>query len=76
MMDEAAYAGENIRAGRMLGLARKAGKLAAGTEHVTDAVRSRRAVIVLPANDISDNTVKRIRDCCAFYKAEILGLRG
>lgn len=58
----------------MLGLAMKAGRLAFGTDRVTDAVRSGRSVrLVITASDISDNTGKRVRNCCEYYQTECLG---
>ncbi len=53
-----------------LGLARRAGKLAIGTEAVRDAVKSGRAEFVLIACDASDNTKKEILDSARFYKKE------
>lgn len=50
----------------MLGLARKAGALACGTNAVLDAVRAGKALLVLAANDISANTQKQVRDKTAF----------
>jgi len=56
--------------GSMLGLARKAGKLAWGTERVMDCIRSKRPRLVLAAADISENTRKRLVNCCTFYSGE------
>lgn len=41
----------------LLGIARRAGKLALGTEATRDAVRRRRAVLLLFASDLSPHTV-------------------
>jgi len=55
----------------MLGLAARARKLVAGTEIVTDKIRSGRDVkLVLIASDVSDNTMKKIVNCCEFYETE------
>jgi ribosomal protein L7Ae-like RNA K-turn-binding protein len=56
--------------GGMIGLARKAGKLVFGTDRITDSVRNKHAYIVLIATDISENTRKRIENCCKYYKTE------
>lgn len=56
--------------GGMLGLARKAGKLSFGTDRITDSIRSKYPNIVLMASDISENTRKRIENCCKYYKTE------
>lgn len=52
----------------MLGLARKAGKIISGTELVCDAVRHGKAAHVYIASDVSQNTQKRIVNCCTFYE--------
>lgn len=51
----------------MIGLARKAGKLAVGSDAVETAVRNGKAVLVLLAADASAGTKKRIGDKCASY---------
>ncbi|MHB1152910.1 MAG: L7Ae/L30e/S12e/Gadd45 family ribosomal protein [Eubacteriales bacterium] len=56
--------------GSMLGLARKAGKLSYGTDRITDSIRNKHPNIVLMASDISENTRKRIENCCKYYKTE------
>ncbi len=56
--------------GGMLGLARKAGKLSYGTDQITDSIRNKHPNIVLMASDISENTRKRIENCCKYYKTE------
>lgn len=50
-----------------IGLAKKAGKLVSGTEAVCDAIRRGGIFLVLFASDVSDNTKKRLSDCCRFY---------
>ena len=59
-----------------LGLARKAGALRAGTELVIDSMRKKKACIVYISSDVSEATLKKIKDKAAFYKvqAEILNL--
>lgn len=55
----------------MLGLAARARKLITGTELVTEAVRKQPAKrsngLVLIAADASENTTKRIENCCTHY---------
>ncbi len=50
-----------------IGLARKAGKVIVGTDAVCDEIRKRKILIAICANDVSDNTRKKISDCCAYY---------
>jgi len=60
----------NKKTGRIfnvLGLAKKAGVLAAGSERVLDSVRKRSAVQVYISSDASENTVKKLSDKTAFY---------
>ena len=49
------------------GLAKKAGKLAAGTENVLEAIRSGKAARVIIASDASPNTAKSIKDKTGTY---------
>ena len=55
------------RALALLGLARRAGAVVGGTEAVRGLCRSGKACLVLLADDCSENSAKRVRDCCAFY---------
>ncbi len=52
----------------MLGLAKRAGKLILGGEMVCDAVRKKKAKLVLLAENASANTQKKVQNCCAFYQ--------
>lgn len=54
-----------------IGLARKAGKVIVGTDAVCDEIRKNKVAIVLSASDISDNTKKKISDCCTYYHTEL-----
>ena len=54
----------------MLGLARKAGALALGTEAAIEALRNGKAKIVVIAADTSKTTLKQIENKCSFYKVE------
>ena len=50
-----------------IGLARKAGKLISGTDFVCDGIRQKKIFLVVCAGNVSDNTKKKISDCCAYY---------
>lgn len=54
------------RAEGIIGLAKRAGALAIGTEQVIEAVRKGKARLVLAASDISENTAKRLRDKASY----------
>ena len=60
----------------VLGLAKRAGALAVGTNSVLDAVRNGKAKLVLLANDASENTVKQLNDKASFrcVPLETLGM--
>ena len=59
----------------VLGLCRKAGKCVLGTEIVCDALRtSKDLCLVVCPEDNSENTQKKLRDKCGFYKIELLEL--
>jgi len=59
--------GKSNKAERMLGLAKKAGAIAAGTGPVIDSVRKKRACHVFLCSDASCGTLKKICDKSAFY---------
>ena len=52
----------------MLGLAMKAGKLVSGEFAVEKSIKSGKALLVLVAEDASDNTKKKFRNSCEFYE--------
>ena len=54
-----------------IGLARKAGKMIVGTDAVFDEIRKRKVLIVLCAKDVSDNTKKKISDCCTYHNVKL-----
>jgi len=62
--------------GNVLSLARKAGAITAGTELVIDSMRRGKACRVYISSDVSQATLKKLKDKAAFYKvqAEILDL--
>ncbi len=51
----------------LIGLAKRAGRIAAGEEAVKDSVRFGKAQVVILASDASDNTRKNITDSCKYY---------
>ena len=54
-----------------IGLARKAGKIVSGTDFVCDAIRNKKIFLVVCSESVSDNTRKKISDCCAYYHTEL-----
>ena len=56
----------------VVGLARRARRLVAGTQIVCDSLKEQKALFVAVAADASDNTKKRLFDRCAFYKKQII----
>lgn len=59
---------------RMIGLARRARKLAVGTDAVLDAVRSGKTAVALVASDASERTKKQVGDKCAFHGVTLIKL--
>lgn len=57
---------------KILGLARKAGKVVIGTDLTVNEVRKNRVKVVLLASDASNNTKKLIYDKCQFYKVFVI----
>ena len=59
----------------LLGIAKKAGRVVAGTNLVTDAIRSgsvsKCPAAVFMASDVSENTRKRITNCCTYYEVPL-----
>ena len=58
----------------MLGLAKRAGKIAVGTPMVTAAVRSKTALLVLLTSDAAPNAVKRITDSCNSHEIRLMSV--
>lgn len=56
----------------MLGLAKRAGKIICGTRLCEEAVKKRKAMLVIIASDASEATKKEIKDCCSYYKTEYI----
>ena len=55
----------------LIGLATKAGQTASGEFMTEREVKTGRAALVILAGDSSDNTKKKFRDMCEFYKVPI-----
>ncbi len=51
-----------------LGLAQRAGKMESGEFSTEEAVKRKKACMVLIAGDASDNTKKKFRNMCEFYQ--------
>ena len=58
----------------MFGLAKKAGKIIAGTEQVTNGIRKSIPCTVYLSTEASENSKKRIRNCCGYYNIELYEL--
>ena len=55
----------------MMGLASRARKIVTGTEIVTEKIKSGRSVeFVIIASDVSQNTLKKVVNCCEYYEVE------
>ncbi|MGC4017783.1 MAG: ribosomal L7Ae/L30e/S12e/Gadd45 family protein [Muricomes sp.] len=55
----------------LVGLATKAGKAVSGEFMTERETKSGKAALVIVAGDASDNTKKKFRDMCEFYKVPI-----
>ena len=55
----------------LLGLAIRGHNLVSGEFQTENAVKSGHAMLVIVAEDASDNTKKRFRDKCSYYKVPI-----
>lgn len=51
-----------------IGLAKKAGKLVSGDENCTKTIKSGKALLVLVAENASENTAKKFNDACVYRK--------
>lgn len=54
-----------------LGLATKAGKVVSGEFSTEKAVKNNKAYLVIVAQDASENTKKKFKNMCAYYKVPI-----
>lgn len=55
----------------LIGLATKAGKTASGEFMTENETKSGKAALVIVAEDASDNTKKKFKNMCDFYKVPI-----
>ena len=55
----------------LLGLAMKSGNVASGEYQTLEAVKTKKARLVLVSEDASDNTRKLFYDKCAFYEVPV-----
>lgn len=58
----------------LIGFAKKAGMLAAGTNRVIDTIKFKKAHLVILASDIASNTEDKFKRLCKDYKVEIIKL--
>ncbi len=58
----------------LLGLCRKAGKIASGEFQALEAISGRTGRLVLLSEDCSENTRKRFHDKAAYYRLPIVDL--
>ena len=56
----------------LLSLAKKAGRVASGEFSTEKAVKSGKAALVFVSQDASDNTKKKFRNMCEWYKVPII----
>lgn len=55
----------------LIGIAKKAGKIAAGEFQTENAVKSGKASLVIISAEASDNTKKKFRNMCTFYDVPV-----
>lgn len=55
----------------LLGLARRAGKIAFGTESTIEVIEKKKTKLVIIAKDSSDRTKKNFKDLCEKYNVQI-----
>lgn len=55
----------------LIGLAQKAGKVVSGEFMTEKAVKTGEAALVILAEDASENTQKKFRNMCEFYKVPL-----
>ncbi|MBC5647224.1 L7Ae/L30e/S12e/Gadd45 family ribosomal protein [Christensenella tenuis] len=63
---------ENEKFLRFLGLAARAGKIICGAQGVDQAVKKRKAKLVVADGGASENTKKQIKDACAYYHVKCI----
>ena len=55
----------------LVGIAKKAGKIAAGEFQTEHAVKAGKASLVIVSQEASENTKKKFRNMCAFYEVPV-----
>lgn len=55
----------------LIGIAKKAGKIAAGEFQTEHAVKSGKASLVIISSEASDNTKKKFKNMCTFYEVPV-----
>lgn len=58
----------------VLGLIKKAGKLNSGVDIVCDSVRHGKTNYVILSKEASENTQKKIKNCCEYYDATLVNI--
>lgn len=56
----------------LIGIAKKAGKVAAGEFQTENAVKSGKACLVVISEEASENTKKKFRNMCTFYEVPVI----
>lgn len=56
----------------LLGLCKKAGKLCGGEVAVENAIRKKKTVLLILAEDASENTKKKFRNSAVYYKIPLI----
>lgn len=56
----------------LLGLCKKAGKIAAGETAAVEAIRGKKACLVLVAEDASENTKKKFQNSAVYYEVPLV----
>lgn len=56
----------------LLGLCKRAGRLAAGETAAEQAIRKKQAVLLILAEDASANTKKKFKNSAAYYKLPLI----
>jgi len=56
----------------LLGLCMRAGKLKSGEFATLEAIRARKAELVIVSEDASDNTKKQFSDKCSYYEVPMI----
>ncbi len=56
----------------LMGMCQRAGKLISGNELVEAAIKSRKAALVIIAEDIGESMLKKLTDKAQFYSADVV----